>query len=61
MVTVFVGHAQAQRDAERRLHMCSAAIKRMFHIQLALAFDSFRDRVDECREKKATCRRLIQR
>jgi hypothetical protein len=59
--TVTTGRMQVQGEADRRLHMCAAAIKRMFHIQLALAFDSLRDRVVECREKKATCRRLVQR
>ena len=50
-----------KKEADRRLQMCASAVKRMFHIQLATAFDSFCDRVAECREKKATCKRLILR
>jgi hypothetical protein len=55
------GAEKTQREAERRLHMCAAAVKRMFHIQLALAFDALRDRVATCKEKKASCKRLIHR
>jgi hypothetical protein len=55
------GADNIKQEAERRLQMCTRTVKRMFHIQLALAFDSLRDRVSECKEKKSTSRRLIFR
>lgn len=55
------GAEKLKKEADRRLQVCSCAVKRMFHIQLACAFDSFRDRAIECKEKKATCKRMIFR
>jgi hypothetical protein len=55
------GEDCVRREAERRLRICSSAIKRMFHIQLAIAFDSLRERVAELRDNKARCRQVVRR
>jgi hypothetical protein len=55
------GAEKTKKEADRRLQVCMQTVKRMFHIQLAMAFDSFRDRVTETKEKKATCKRMIHR
>lgn len=55
------GAEKTKKEAKRRMQVCMQTVKRMFHIQSAMAFDSFRDRVTETKEKRATCKRLIQR
>jgi hypothetical protein len=51
----------ATQEAHRRVEICARTIKRMFHIQLAIAFDGYRDRVAEVQEKRLSCQRIINR
>jgi len=50
-----------ENECQRRMDMCRKTVQRMFHIQLATAFDSFRDRILQVRAKKVTAKRIIQR
>jgi len=41
--------------------MCKRTVQRMLHIQLATAFDSFRDRIYEVKDKRENCRKIISK
>ena len=58
-----VKHHQAlvEKETQRRMDMCAKTVRRMFHIQLATAFDSLRDRVLQLKARKAAAKRTIQR
>ncbi|EKX37475.1 hypothetical protein GUITHDRAFT_116286 [Guillardia theta CCMP2712] len=51
----------AERYIELRKEQSRKVIKRMFHIQLATAFDSYRERVDQRKERRTLCRRVVER
>jgi hypothetical protein len=49
------------KETQRRMEICAKTVRRMFHIQLATAFDSLRDRVLQLKTRRATAKRTIQR
>ena len=51
----------ANKESERRLATCKKTVHRMFHIQLAMAFDSFVESVLRMRERRASAKRVIFR
>ena len=51
----------ANREAERRIATCKKTVHRMFHIQLAIAFDSFVESVLRMRERRTSAKRVIFR
>ena len=51
----------AEKECERRMAMSRRVVARMLHIQLAQAFDSYCERVQEVKERKTTCKRVIGR
>ena len=51
----------AKKEAGRRLEICKRTLQRMLHIQLATAFDSFRDRIYEVKNKRENCRKIISK
>ena len=54
--------AAAVAETQHRLkQQADHAMRRMFHIQLAGAFDSFHDRVVETKKKHETCRGVVLR
>jgi len=54
-------HSLAGHETERRIEMCKRTVNRMFHIQLATIFDTYRDRVAQLKAKRQTCQRLLYR
>ncbi|EKX37547.1 hypothetical protein GUITHDRAFT_116355 [Guillardia theta CCMP2712] len=50
-----------RREQDRRTEISRRVVLRMFHIQLATAFDSFVERVRQCKDRRDLCRRVIDR
>jgi hypothetical protein len=55
------GKALAEAESARRRETRKRSVKRMLHVHLARAFDSFADRVVQVREKKGQCKCIVKR
>jgi len=51
----------AETEASRRMEMCKKTVDRMFHIQLAMAFDALGESIQRMKERRANAKRLIYR
>ena len=56
-----VGEERVQQEKDRRMEQAKRTVKRMLHIQVAGAFDSFLECVMEKKRKREQCRRVVLR
>lgn len=52
---------QVAEEVKRRVEMSGRVVRRMMHIQMANAFDHFRERVEDKKQGSERCRKVVGR